>query len=87
MKGKRNDHEDALLKRLREVVPEDVKVTVLADRGFADCDLFDLLEAGVRLHDPAARELLGDERGRGEAEGVGLGGRGRPLCGVRVHPA
>jgi len=44
LKGKRNGHEDALLKRLREVVPENVAVTVLADRGFADCALFDFLE-------------------------------------------
>ena len=34
LKGKRNAHEDALLYRLYEVVPEGVKVTVVADRGF-----------------------------------------------------
>ena len=44
LKGKRNGHEDALLARLREVVPEGAKVTVLADRGFADCALFEFLE-------------------------------------------
>src|SRR6266581_1615568 len=36
----RNDHEDAVLGRLREVLPPDVRVTVLADRGFADQKLY-----------------------------------------------
>jgi len=42
LKGQRNDHEDRLLQRLREVVPEGVGVTVLADRGFGDADLYAL---------------------------------------------
>lgn len=42
LKGRRNDHEDRLLLRLREVVPEAVKVTVLADRGFGDAALYAL---------------------------------------------
>jgi hypothetical protein len=41
--GNRNAAEDMVLRRLREVVPEDVKVTVLADRGFADVQLYELL--------------------------------------------
>jgi hypothetical protein len=32
LKGWRNEHEDALLERLREVLPEGAKVTMLADR-------------------------------------------------------
>jgi hypothetical protein len=36
LKGKRNDYEDEVIEWLREVVPEDVKVTLLADRGFGD---------------------------------------------------
>ena len=43
LKGKRNRHEDELLRRLYEVIPEGVKVTVVADRGFADCSLFEYL--------------------------------------------
>jgi hypothetical protein len=33
-------HEDKLLGRLQEVLPEGVEVTVLADRGFGDHKLF-----------------------------------------------
>lgn len=43
MKDRRNDHEDALLLRLREAVPPDVRVTVLADRGFGDQKLYAFL--------------------------------------------
>lgn len=38
--GKRNAHEDRLIKRLRSVLAASVKVTVLADRGFGDADLY-----------------------------------------------
>jgi len=44
LKGWRNEHEDALLERLREVLPEGVNVTVLADRGFGDQALCELLK-------------------------------------------
>jgi len=40
----RNDYEDVCLRRLAEVIPDDVKVTILADRGFADTKLFDFLD-------------------------------------------
>ena len=36
LEGKRNGHEDELLERLAEYMPEGVRVTVLADRGFGD---------------------------------------------------
>lgn len=36
LRNHRNEYEDELLGRLREVVPSHVKVTVLADRGFGD---------------------------------------------------
>jgi len=42
--GMRNDTEDFVLNRLREVVPEAVRLTVLADRGFGDQKLYALLE-------------------------------------------
>lgn len=41
--GKRNGHEDRLLLRFREVLPKGVKVTILADRGFGDQKLYELL--------------------------------------------
>jgi hypothetical protein len=44
LKGLRNDVEDAVVLRLRELIPAQVKVTVLADRGFADQKLYALLK-------------------------------------------
>ena len=41
--GKRNAHEDSILERLSQVVPEGVSVTILADRGFGDQKLYKLL--------------------------------------------
>jgi hypothetical protein len=43
MEGWRNAHEDRLLERLRQVVPQAVKVTILAHRGFGDTKLYALL--------------------------------------------
>jgi hypothetical protein len=45
LKTHRNDHEDDLLNRLREAVPESVRVTILADRGFGDQKLYVFLDA------------------------------------------
>jgi hypothetical protein len=41
--GRRSSYEDTVLKRLADALPEGVHVTVLADRGFADCGLYALL--------------------------------------------
>lgn len=43
LKNQRNNHEDNLLIRFREVLPAGVGVTVLADRGFGDTKLYALL--------------------------------------------
>lgn len=43
LKTRRNDYEDDLLRRLRDAVPADVRVTVLADRGFGDQKLYQYL--------------------------------------------
>jgi hypothetical protein len=43
LKTRRNDYEDDLLRRLRDAVPDDVRVTVLADRGFGDQKLYQYL--------------------------------------------
>src|SRR3954449_9142746 len=40
----RNADEDAAVRRLAEVLPDDVKVTLLADHGFADTKLFGFLD-------------------------------------------
>jgi hypothetical protein len=42
----RNDHEDELLRTFKRLLPSTVKkVIVLADRGFGDIDLYDMLKA------------------------------------------
>ena len=43
LKNNRNNYEDELLVQLRSLIPEDVKVTILADRGFCDIKLFEFL--------------------------------------------
>lgn len=43
LKNRRNAYEDTVLLRLHEVLPPGVKVTILADRGFGDQKLYELL--------------------------------------------
>ena len=43
LKNNRNRYEDELLSKLRECIPESVKVTTLADRGFCDIKLLEFL--------------------------------------------
>jgi hypothetical protein len=43
LKGRRNRYEDEVLLRLHEVLPPGVRVTVLADRGFGDQQLYAVL--------------------------------------------
>ena len=84
LKGKRNRHEDDLLRRLYEVIPEGVKVTVVADRGFADCSLFEYLagelcfEYVIRLR---GNFYVTDAKGqrRKASQWVGARGRARTL--------
>jgi len=86
--NQRNDFEDACLRRLRELVPPDCRVTVLADRGFGDQKLFAFLdELGFgyvirfrgNIHVTDA-----DGQTRPAAEWVGKGGRARMLRDARV---
>jgi hypothetical protein len=44
LKGRRNRYEDEVLLRLHEVLPPGVRVTVLADRGFGDQQLYAVLK-------------------------------------------
>lgn len=43
LKGRRNDYEDELLSLLKDALPDDIDVTVVADRGFGDHKLFDFI--------------------------------------------
>jgi hypothetical protein len=84
LKDQRNDHEDELLGLLCAVLPEGVRVTVVADRGFADSKLFVFLteELGfdylIRLRSNIYVEAESGEV-RKAAEWVGRGGRMRVL--------
>lgn len=89
LKDRRNDHEDELLVLLSAVLPEGVRVTVVADRGFADSKLFVFLkeELGfdylIRLRANIYVEAESGEI-RKAAEWVGRGGRMRVLRNARV---
>ena len=82
LKGNQGRYEYEVLCRLREVLPDGVKVTVVADRGFADCKLFYALttelgfEYVIRLRGDVYVTHARGER-RVAAEWVGAGGRAR----------
>jgi hypothetical protein len=85
---RRNDYEDACLRRLVELVPPGCRVTILADRGFGDQKLFAFLgELGLgyvirfrgNIHVTDA-----DGWTRPASEWVGKAGRARKLRHARV---
>src|SRR3954469_22673296 len=85
----RNDYEDAALRRLAEVLPDDVKVTLLADRGFADTKLFGFLD---ELGFDYVIRLKGNTKvsaadGLTRPAGEGQGGRARKLRDAAVTAA
>ena len=85
---RRNDYEDACLRRLAETLPSNCRVTILADRGFGDQKLFAFLD-GLRfgyvirfrgnIH---VADATGETRPA--ADWVGKGGRARKLRDARV---
>jgi hypothetical protein len=85
---RRNDYEDACLRRLAELAPQGCRVTILADRGFGDQKLFAFLgKLGFgyvirfRGNIHVAAE---DGETKPAAEWVGKGGRARKLRQARV---
>ena len=85
---RRNDYEDACLRRLAETMPAGCRVTILADRGFGDQKLFAFLcdlgfgyvirfRGNIRVADATGET-------RPAAEWVGKGGRARKLRLARV---
>src|SRR3984893_10657390 len=88
LKDQRNDIEDTCLRRLSEVLPPGCRVTILADRGFADHKQFAYL-AGlgfayvIRLRGNIhVTDVSGETRTA--AHWVGRSGRARKLRGGRV---
>ena len=94
LKNKRNAYEDTCLKRLAEVLPAGVKVTILADRGFGDTKLFGYLgtlgfDYVIRFRGNTHVTAATGER-RPAADWVGKGGRAVKLSGAALtaseHP-
>lgn len=88
LRGKRNAHEDRLLKRLRTAVSKNVKVTVLADRGFGDAEFYALhwdigLDHIIRFRGDITVTTAGGES-RPAKEWLLPSGRARILRDVRV---
>jgi hypothetical protein len=89
LKDRRNDHEEEVLGLLSAVLPEGVRGTVVADRGFADRKRFVFLQEELGFDDLIRlRANLDVEAESGEtrkaAEWVGRGGRMRVLRHARV---
>lgn len=84
LKNNRNDFEDSVLLRLHETLPQDINVTIVADRGFMDVALFEGLrdELGfgyiIRLRGNVTVCAANGEKRRA-AQWVGKGGRSRTL--------
>ena len=88
LKRRRNRYEDEALELLRSTLPEGVKVTILADRGFGDVKLYKLLRddfqwdfvirfrAGIRVKTAAGESSAG--------ELVPRGGHTREIADARV---
>jgi Transposase DDE domain len=87
----RNDYEDACLRRLAEVLPDGVDVTILADRGFADAKLFSFLdELGFGYVIRFRSNILvsaADGPTRPAGDWVGQSGRARKLRVARITAA
>lgn len=89
LKDHRNEYEDQVLHRLAEVLPQAVKVTIVADRGFGDQKLYQLLEQQlgfeyiIRFRGNIYVTDAKDET-RTAAQWVGQDGRARTLRGASV---
>ena len=86
--GRRNEFEDVCLTRLKEALPEGVRPTILADRGFGDVRLMEFLaELGfayvIRFRgDTFVTKANGETRKA--AQWVGAGGGARKLTGAKL---
>jgi hypothetical protein len=89
LKNKRNDYEDEILHRLKEILPEDVRVTVLADRGFGDTKLYDFLrtdlgfEFVIRFRGNIS-VTDNDGETRKAQDWIGIGGKAKTLRNAKV---
>lgn len=84
LKNRRNGYEYQALRRLAEVLPAGVQVTVVADRGFGDQKLYGVLVGELKFDFVIRfrgniRVTAADGEARTAAEWVGAGGRARTL--------
>ena len=90
LKGQRNGYEDELLVRFKEVLPQGVKVTLLADRGFGDQKLFRFLRGTlgfdfiIRIRGNVT-VAAADGESRPAEEWMGQGGRAKLLRNALVR--
>ena len=57
LKNNRARYEDQMLSKLKDSLPEDVNVTLIADRGFADKKFFEFLEETLNFNYALIRTL------------------------------
>lgn len=88
LKDSRNFHEDAVIDKLRNILPKDVKVTILADRGFADTKFFEFIRSLdfhyiIRIRENFEIKTENGESGQASLW-VPLNGRTKSMKGVRL---
>ena len=88
LKDRRHAHEDELLGLLADVLPQGVRVTVVADRGFSDITLYRFLkELGfeyIMRFRAVVYVASADGERRNAKDWLGAGGQMRGLRGARV---
>jgi len=95
LKGRRNAYEYQVLVRFAAALPDGVKVTLVADRGFCDHKLYRVLRDALAFHfvirmRANIRVTAANGERRKAADWVGPGGRARVLHGATItglnHP-
>ena len=91
LKNQRNDFEDLCLSRLKALLPANVAVTILADRGFGDVKLFEFLASlgfqyVIRFRGNI-HVMAADGETRLAVDWVGKGGRARKLAEAEISAA
>ena len=92
LKDRRNAYEYQVLVRLAEVLPAEVRVRIVADRGFGDHKLYRVLTEELKFDFVIRfrgniKVTAADGEARPAAEWVGAGGRARVLRGATVTAA